>query len=339
LGHWSWDVKSNQAICSEEYSRIYGQLDCTINYEDFLKAVVPHDRERVDLVIKEALAQKTGYTTEFQIARSNGDLRTVSTVAELLLDQEGMPECLTGTCQDITDVRRAQEESFARQKLESIGTLASGIAHDFNNLVGGVLAQADLAFAELDAHSSPKAELKGIREAAIRGSEIVRQLMIYAGKESAAVELVDVSRVVKEMLALLKVSVSKRAVMKTSLPKGLPAVRANAAQIRQIAMNLVTNASEAIGNRDGVIRVTTEHLSIADAAAASKNPVQGDFVQLEVSDTGCGMSEETKAKAFDPIFHDPNCGPWPWAGGCPWDRARSPWSDPRCQRAGQRDYV
>ena len=96
---------------------------------------------------------------------------------------------------------------------------------------------------------------------AIRGSEIVRQLMIYAGKESEVLELVDVSRIVVEMLELLKVSVSKRATLVTDLDQELPAVRASAAQIRQIVMNLVTNASEAIGDRDGVIRVNTRRVT------------------------------------------------------------------------------
>jgi PAS domain S-box-containing protein len=215
---------------------------------------------------------------------------------------------IIGCCLDFTDVKRTQEGAMALQKLESLGTLASGIAHDFNNLLGGVLAQTDLALADYDAGSYPEEQLKGIKEAAIRGSEIVRQLMIYGGKESAAVGLIDVSQIVGEMIALLKVSVSKRAVVKASLPKGLPAGRANAAQIRQIAMNLVTNASDAIGNQDGVIRVSTEHLSISAGAQPFKNSVQGDFLQLEVSDTGRGMSEETKARAFDPFFTTKTAG-------------------------------
>src|SRR5215467_1921871 len=102
--------------------------------------------------------------------------------------------------EDVTELKRTQEEAFARQKLESVGTLAGGIAHDFNNILGGVEAQAELALTELDAGSSCKDELNAIREVAMRGSEIVRELMIYAGKESGVVELVDLSKIVAEML-------------------------------------------------------------------------------------------------------------------------------------------
>jgi PAS domain S-box-containing protein len=203
---------------------------------------------------------------------------------------------------DVTDVRRAREESFARQKLETVGTLARGIAHDFNNLLGGVLAQSELGLAQRDSGSYPEEELIAIRNVAIRGSEIVRQLMIYAGRETDTVGLADVSQIVKEMIELLRVSVSKHAALEMYLRQDLPAIRSNAAQIRQIVMNLVTNASEAIGDRDGVIRVTTTHATVGRAAAITKGLAQSDYLQLEVADTGCGMSQETQARIFDPFF-------------------------------------
>jgi CheY-like chemotaxis protein/two-component sensor histidine kinase len=187
--------------------------------------------------------------------------------------------------------------------LESLGTLASGIAHDFNNLLGAVLAQTELAMAELGPGSPDVNEgLNSIRDVAIRGSEIVRQLMIYAGKESDVVELVDVSRAVQGMLGLLKVAVSRHVTLITDLGEDLPAVRSRGAQLSQIVINLVVNASEALADRDGVIRVTTRHVTIGQAEAVKKGLAAGDYVQLEVSDTGCGMSAETQARIFDPFF-------------------------------------
>lgn len=217
---------------------------------------------------------------------------------------------VVGATQDITDFKRAQQESFIHQKLESIGTLASGIAHDFNNLLGGVLAQADVALGELEPGSSPEQELKAIRNAAVRGAEVVRQLMIYAGKDSDNRELVDVSRIVKEMLELLRVSVSKHATLEIDLGQDLPAVETNAAQIRQIVMNLMVNASEALGERDGVIRLTTRHVRVGkdSPAVPLDHFASGDYVQLEVSDTGCGMSAETQARVFDPFFTTKSAG-------------------------------
>jgi signal transduction histidine kinase/ActR/RegA family two-component response regulator len=203
---------------------------------------------------------------------------------------------------DITERKRAQEEAFASQKLESMGTLASGIAHDFNNLLGGILAQAELALEEYQSGSSPEEELKRIRDGAIRGSEIVRQLMIYAGKESEAVGLVNVTEVARGMIELLNVSVSKHATLITDFGQSLPAVRGSTGQIQQIVMNLVTNASEALDDRGGVIRVTTRRVNVDHTEAVSKGVAGGDYVLLEVTDSGRGMSLETQARVFDPFF-------------------------------------
>jgi signal transduction histidine kinase/CheY-like chemotaxis protein len=243
------------------------------------------------------------YHVQKRYVKKNGEIIWINLTATLILDSDGEPLHGLGMVEEVTELKRTQEEAFARQKLESVGTLASGIAHDFNNILGGVEAQAELAMLELDAGSSCKEELKAICEAAKRGSEIVRELMIYAGRESEIFEWVDLSKIVEEMLALLKVSVSKHAVMKADLSHDLLATRASAAQLRQIVMNLITNASDAIGDRDGVIRVVTRRLTLgADSATVSESLSEGDYLVLEVSDTGCGMSRETQDRVFDPFF-------------------------------------
>jgi nitrogen-specific signal transduction histidine kinase/CheY-like chemotaxis protein len=212
--------------------------------------------------------------------------------------------------EDITEIKRVQEEALLRQKLESVGTLAGGIAHDFNNLLGAVQAQAELASTELDPDSPCQEELKAICQVAARGSEIVRQLMIYSGRERGDFGLVDLSNTVDEMLLLLKVSVTKRAVIEAHLDRDLPPILASGGQLRQIVLNLITNASDAIGDRDGVIRVITRHVTLTGESGAASFPTlsDGDYVQLEVSDTGRGMSTETQARVFDPFFTTKSAG-------------------------------
>ena len=183
--------------------------------------------------------------------------------------------------------------------------LAGGIAHDFNNLLGGILAQAELVMEDLPAGSSIGEEIEKIRAVAIRGSEIVRELIIYAGHDQThLVEPLDLSELVEDMLELLKVSISKHAVLKTDLDQNVPAFWGNAPQIRQVVMNLLINASEAIGEKEGVINVITGRVSGGKNLAPNRvtDLPEGDYVRLEVSDTGCGMTEEAKAKIFDPFF-------------------------------------
>jgi two-component system cell cycle sensor histidine kinase/response regulator CckA len=207
-------------------------------------------------------------------------------------NEAGRIHRIIGSCLDITHLKRSQEEALVRQKLEGVGLLAGGIAHDFNNLLGSILADAELALTELVPGMPAVEEIEQIKTVALRASEIVRQLMIYAGQETAALQPVDISNLVDEMLQLLKVSISKHAVLKTELGKNFPAVLASAAQIRQVVMNLITNASEAIGERHGVIQVSTARVTLPE----------GEHVRLEVSDTGLGMTAETQAKIFEPYF-------------------------------------
>ncbi len=309
VGHWDWDVKSDQLSWSEEMFRIFDvPQNYTPTYNGFVQAVIPQDRDRLKLWVSECLAKKNEHSIEFQITRQDGGLRIVSCNSEVSIDEEGSSTRLFGACQDITDSRRAQQEDLARKKLESVGVLAGGIAHDFNNLLGAVLAQAEMGLAGSASGSCPQEELEAIRDVAMRGSEIVRQLLMYAGKETEVLGLVDVSRIVVEMLELLRVSVLKRAILTTDLAHGLPAVWASAAQIQQIVMNLVTNASEATGDRGGVIRVSTRRITSGRSATIAKGLAEGDYLLLEVSDTGSGMTREMQAKVFDPFISTKGAG-------------------------------
>jgi two-component system cell cycle sensor histidine kinase/response regulator CckA len=157
---------------------------------------------------------------------------------------------------------------------------------------------------ELKEGDSPLEGVKRIMVAAKRGAEIVRELMIYSGEDKEdPVEPIDLARLVEEMLELLKVSISKHAVLQTDLGKNLPAVPGRASQIRQIVMNLIINASEAIGAKDGVIRVTISHTILPRPGGANRPGLpSGDYLILEVSDTGGGMTEDAQAKIFDPFF-------------------------------------
>jgi two-component system, cell cycle sensor histidine kinase and response regulator CckA len=240
----------------------------------------------------------------FRLRRADGEYRSVLTTGTPRFMPGSVFAGYIGSCVDITEMRRTQNQAFTRQKLESLGVLANGVAHDFNNLLGGILAEAEIATTELREGESPLEGMERIMVAAKRGAEIVRELMIYSGQDKGdPIELVDVSRLVEEMLELLKVSISKHAVLKTDLDRNLPPVPGRASQIRRIVMNLIINASEAIGETDGIIRVATSHATLPRAPGVSGPRLPpGEYLMLEVSDTGKGMTEEAKAKIFDPFF-------------------------------------
>ncbi len=263
--------------------------------------VHPEDRETCVANFQTAFDARRRYQRECRLRGADGVYRWVLVSGIPRFEPNGAFVGYIGSCLDITDLKRAHQDDLTKQKLETVGTLAGGIAHDFNNLLGGVLACSELALSEVANGSSPAEELHRIRDASMRGAEIVRQLMVYAGQETEVLEPVDVSEIVKDMLELLKVSVSKHVRVETDLGAELRTVRANPSQIRQVVMNLFYNASEAIGDRDGVIRVTTTQVT-PGPLVNSERTAEGTYVQLEVSDTGRGMTDEVQAKVFDPFF-------------------------------------
>jgi two-component system cell cycle sensor histidine kinase/response regulator CckA len=294
-------VKVNSALC-----QMVGYSEAELLQMSFVDITHPDD-VRPDVELAERLFRQEipFFQLRKRYVKKTGEIIWINLTASLIRDRDGDPINGLAMIEDITEVKRSQEEALARQKLEGLGVLARGIAHDFNNLLGGILAEAELIQADLAAGLSPDEGIARIKTVAIRGAEIVRELMIYAGEDQASfVEPVDLSRLVAEMVELMKVSITKHAVLKINLDKDLPAVWGSAPQIRQVLMNLIINASEAIGEKEGVIHVTTSRAT-ADQGSFSNNGAHlpaGDYVRLEVSDSGCGLTEEAKGKIFDPFF-------------------------------------
>jgi len=202
--------------------------------------------------------------------------------------------------------QRIDQQIQQTQKLESLGILAGGIAHDFNNLLVAVLGNAGLALMELPPESPARQTVQAIEIAAQRAADLTRQMLAYSGKGKFVIEPLNLSRIVEEMAHLLEVSVSKRAVLKYHFAPDLPPIEGDATQVRQVIMNLITNASDAIGSRSGVISISTG-LQYADRdylaeSYLDSNLPEGDYVYIEVADTGEGMDEPTSARIFDPFF-------------------------------------
>jgi signal transduction histidine kinase/CheY-like chemotaxis protein len=214
---------------------------------------------------------------------------------------------------DITERIRAEaarqdteKQLLHTQKLESLGVLAGGIAHDFNNILTVIIGNAELALMRINKESPATENLQRIEQAAARAADLARQMLAYSGKGKFVVENIDLNILLAEMLHMLEVSISKKAVLRLNPYRPLPTVEADATQLRQIIMNMVINASEAIGDKSGVIAITTgcmhcDQRYLKDVWL-NENLTEGLYVYLEIADTGCGMDRETLSKLFDPFF-------------------------------------
>lgn len=202
--------------------------------------------------------------------------------------------------------RRMEAQMLHVQKLESLGVLAGGIAHDFNNILMAILGNADLAMMRLSPASPACENIDQIEKAARRAGDLARQMLAYSGKGHFVIESLNVNAVITEMTHMLEVSISKKAMLRFNLAQNLPNIEVDATQLRQVLMNLVINASEAIGERSGVIAISTGAVD-CDRAYLSGMWIddrlpEGLYIYLEVADTGCGMDKETVSKIFDPFF-------------------------------------
>ena len=245
----------------------------------------------------------------------NGEIRNrakdgshywVDTTIVPFLDQDGRPERFVAIRADITQRKEAEQALMQSQKLESLGVLAGGIAHDFNNLLTAILGNTNLATEVLSAGHPAHALLDRVEEATLRAADLTRQLLAYAGKGKVQVDEVDLNQLVQGMTRLLAVSVSKMADIRCVMFPDPCWIRADASQVRQVVMNLVTNASDAIGSdHPGRITVRTAEQDLDEAYVQHVTllPLKpGRYVILEVSDTGCGMDADTVARIFDPFF-------------------------------------
>jgi len=218
---------------------------------------------------------------------------------------EGERRAIQLNIRDVSERKKFERELQQTQRLEGLGLLAGGIAHDFNNLLTGILGNASLAYSEAAADQGVRMRLREIVQAAESAAFLTRQMLAYAGRGRFVIESLDLGELVKDISALMRTSIPRSVELKLDLAPNLPAIDADPAQIQQVVMNLVINGAEAIGEDEiGRVEIKTSlrELSEREANEFLLAGPAGAYVQLEVTDTGSGMDDATKARVFDPFF-------------------------------------
>ena len=308
--NWTMSYVSEGCEAVTSYRRDELENNRTVAYADLIHV---DDRDWLWAKCQKSLDARTPCQNEYRILDRNGRERWVSERASGVYAEDGALLAIDGFIQDITVSRQAkiERELLDRkmqetQKLESLGVLAGGIAHDFNNLLTAILGNASIAQIELPPGSSVQDCLEQINEASLRAADLCKQMLAYSGRGRFVVQTLDLGELVEQTAQMLQISISKKAVLRYRLEKGLPPVEVDATQMRQVIMNLVINASEAIGDVSGVISISTGLTRVdrdyLHSTLMDPDLPEGDYVFLEVSDSGCGMSAETKERIFDPFF-------------------------------------
>ena len=311
------NTETNEVLyMNQAFEKVYGiKKENLKNLDDFFEQAYPdpdYRREIVDMIVPELLTGDPEKMRWENVPVHHSDGKTTYvTAANIPLPAQNM---MISTAHDVTErviaeqERRKFEEKFQQtQKLESLGILAGGIAHDFNNILMGILGNASMALMDLPENSPAQENLKNIELSAQRAADLTSQMLAYAGKGRFVIQPINVSKLINEIMHLIKASISKKAEIKLNMNEDIPFIKGDVNQIRQIIINLMTNASEALKDGEGIICVNSGVMKVDEdfdrtSFIGVDELIDQDYVYFEINDNGCGMDEDTKARIFDPFF-------------------------------------
>lgn len=301
---------------TEAFSRITGFTRHDVEQKGW-NAVEDPEHKRV--ATERILSALSGTREEFEgeIVTKDGETRWIHTCLIAERDADDGVIRVVGASSDVTERKQAETERHqlethlgAVQRLESLGVLAGGIAHDFNNLLNVILGNSSLALADADPNSENARRFARIRSAAQHAAGLTEQMLTYSGMTPFSLNPTDLSRVVHDTIDLLEASISKKHVLHVELTNDLPPIEGDDTQLRQIVVNLVLNASEALGDRAGNLSVRTGKTNIREHVLpiGTPQPASGEYIFLEVEDSGSGIDDVTRERIFEPFFTTRSAG-------------------------------
>lgn len=316
-GVWDYRVSKQQIYFSPVWKQMLGHTDEDIpnDLDAWFSRVYPDDIEKTLRLIQDYFqGRATDFEFDYRMRHKDGTFRWIHDRGMIMeRAADGTPTRIVGTHRDVTDRYLAEEKRVAMelqalqaQKLESLGILAGGIAHDFNNILTSIIGYTDLVLLDTPQDTPVYSRLQQVLIGARRAADLTRQLLAYSGKGQFVIEPVDVTEIVRESCLLLHVAMPQHTKMVQELAPDLPSVTGDATQIRQVVINLITNAAEAFQESAGTLTVRTA-VGTADSEGftviqAPDNPEHSRFVVIDICDTGVGMDEEMMHRIFDPFF-------------------------------------
>ena len=310
LGIFDWNLETGAVLWeNRRMYEIFGRdpQDGPVPEEEFFRDFLhPEDRDLFRKTLSNPRHGQERFQIICRIVRKDGELRIVEFAGRIDEPAARAPKRMIGVMADITERRRLEERLRETAKLESIGLLAGGVAHDFNNLLTGIMGHSSLALEFMADDHPARPMMESVLVASERAALLTRQMLAYSGRGKFVLLQVDLSALVREIGALIAISIPKSAETRLDLADSLPHICADPAEMQQLVMNLMINAAEALEGKPGVVSIRTALCEI-DGDAVNRMPHTFDFrpgryVLLEVRDTGCGIGPATLGRIFDPFF-------------------------------------
>ena len=281
-----------------------------------VKEILDLDIEKVfytdheDRIKYKKLMQRKGRVKDYELVvkNKNGDKVFVSETSTAVRDEKGAIVAYQGILRDVTYQRQLEQRLFQAKKMESIGMLAGGVAHDFNNILTTIRGYADLMMMNLKSTDPFFKDVDNIIKGVKRAEELIRQLLAFSRRQMIEPKIIDINKVISDLHTMLDRLISDDIAFDLKLKNGLSLIKADPVQIQQILVNLVANANYAIKKQfkksaGKKIRIRTGGIELTKELIANyPGSREGKFVEIELSDTGIGMTEETKQNIFEPFF-------------------------------------
>ncbi len=274
------------------YQEIVGHSSLELN-------IYANPQDRTDIV-KSLIEQGKAVRKEIKLRRKDGSELFVSQTLDFMeLNGEKL---LLSLYEDITESTSLKEQLIASQKMDAIGQLAGGIAHDFNNLLTVILGYSEDLMLQLDENSEQYRGIAEIHKAGRRAASLTRQLLTFSSKQVVQLKVLDVNSIVKNMYSMLSRLIGEHIRIETNLATNLPYIKADPGHIEQVILNLVVNSRDAMP-LGGIINIETSMRNITTWQSTEMPDLPlGEYVQISIKDTGCGMDGETRSKVFEPFF-------------------------------------
>src|SRR5882672_1410627 len=317
-GHWEWNLVTQEMFVSERARELLalppGALPAS---RAEIMALVPQHPDDLALMPQSVRAgiESGGFERDYRVLLPQGGVRWLHSRAKVFKDEHGAPATLTGSLTDITERKLAEQEQRAQErerealqrqlqqaaKMEAIGRLAGGIAHDFNNILGAILGYGEIAQKNLEGHAVRR-HVDQVMLAGARGKGLVERILAFSRSGLGERAPVHVQSVVEETLEILAASLAGNVRLERQLDVGDTAVVGDATQLHQVAMNLCTNALQAM-EQGGVLTVRLERAAVPERRALSHGTLSAvPYLRLSVSDTGSGIPPAVLERMFDPFF-------------------------------------
>jgi PAS domain S-box-containing protein len=304
-GIWTWEAGTGEGWWSDKYAALLGYepTELSPTHEQWMRLVHPDDRERVARSNAAWLAGPAPrWDEEYRMVRKDGGVLTIRDRGQMVRDAAGQPRTAVGALTDVTQQRKIELQFRQAQRLEAVGRLAGGVAHDFNNILSAILGYGQILKEDIAAGTPRGADLEEILRAAGRARDLTRQLLAFSRQQVLDLRVLEVNGVVEGVRNMLGRLLGEDVDLALRLDPAAGCLKADAGQLEQVIMNLAVNARDAMPG-GGRLTIETAAVDLDAAYAQAHEPLApGPYVLLAVSDTGCGMTADVKARVFEPFF-------------------------------------